>query len=146
MLLLTQTPEETAQTMHQLENTSTITTLWQELHQACDHNIALAQNLGSRLRDGASGPELTPLLKEATEQVDHLRAGIRNLAHRAGPLNPTERDRLLGQMRMLLDLEEENHALLSAKGIRLTTPQSYRYRAQGRKRQSRNAPAGPYRS
>ena len=119
--------------MQQVEKTSEIHTLWQELHQTCAQSIELAQDLGRRLRGGAAGHQLQPLLAESAAQVGHLREGIRNLARRTARVNPAEREQLLAQMRLLLHLEEQNQTLLGAKGIRLNTPRPYRYRAGDRR-------------
>lgn len=121
--------KQMAQAMQQVEKTSE--TLWQELHQTCAQSIELARDLGCRLRGGAAGNQLQPLLAESATQVGHLREGIRNLAQSDKRVNPAEREQLLAQMRLLLQLEEQNHALLGSKGIRLNTPRPYRYRAGG---------------
>jgi hypothetical protein len=115
--------------MQSVEKTSDTHTLWHPLHQACAHCIELARDLGRRLQAGDAGLQLQPLLEESAAQIGHLRQGIRDLARRGERVNPAEREQLLVQMRLLLDLEEQNHALLSAKGIRLNTPHSYRYKA-----------------
>ena len=115
--------------MQAVEKTSETHTLWRELHQACARCIELAQDLGSRLREGDRGLQLQPLLEESAVQVGDLRRGIRDLARHGERVNPAERKKLLAQMRLLLDLEEQNHTLLGAKGIRLNTPHVYRYQA-----------------
>ena len=115
--------------MQSVEKTSDTHTLWHPLHQASAHCIELARDLGRRLQAGDAGLQLQPLLEESAAQIGHLRQGIRDLARRGERGNPAEREQLLVQMRLLLDLEEQNHALLSTKGIRLNTAHSYRYKA-----------------
>ena len=116
--------------MQSLEKTSDTHTLWRELHQACAHCIELARDLGRGLRDGDAALQIQPLLEESAVQVCHLRQGIRDLARHGERVNPAERKQLLVQMHLLLRLEEQNHDLLGAKGIRLKTPRPYRYQAR----------------
>ena len=113
---------------------------WQELRQVCEQSIELAQDLGHHLRRGVAGPQLQPLLEESAELVGHLRGGIRNLASRGEKVDSAEREQLLARMRVLLQLEEQNHAQLGSKGVRLNTPRSYRYNAGSRAHQNRPAP------
>ena len=119
--------------MQPMEKTNPVDILWQELHRVCGQSIELALNLRGQLQRGAAGPQMQPLLEESADLTDHLREGIRNLARRGEKVDTTEREQLLVQMRVLLRLEEQNHALLGSKGIRLNTPRSYRYHA-GRNR------------
>ena len=126
--------------MEKMEKTSETDILWQELLQVCEQSIELAQDLGRHLQRGVAGPQLQPLLEESAELVGHLRGGIRNLASRGEKTASTEREQLLARMRVLLQLEEQNHAQLGSKGLRLNTPRSYRYNAGSRARQN---PPGP---
>ena len=123
-----------------MEKTSEADILWQELRQVCEQSIELAQHLGRHLQRGVAGPQLQPLLEESAELVGHLRGGIRNLASRGEKIDSAEREQLLARMRVLLQLEEQNHAQLGSKGVRLNTPRSYRYNAGSRARQNRPAP------
>ena len=123
-----------------MEKTSEADILWQELRQVCEQSIELAQHLGRHLQRGVAGPQLQPLLEESAELVGHLRGGIRNLASRGEKIDSAEREQLLARMRVLLQLEEQNHAQLGSKGLRLNTPRSYRYNAGSRARQNRPAP------
>ena len=123
-----------------MEKTSEAYILWQELRQVCEQSIELAQDLGRHLQRGVAGPQLQPLLEESAELVGHLRGGIRNLASRGEKIDSAEREQLLARMRVLLQLEEQNHAQLGSKGLRLNTPRSYRYNAGSRARQNRPAP------
>jgi len=123
-----------------MEKTSEADILWQELRQVCEQSIELAQDLGRHLQRGVAGPQLQPLLEESAELVGHLRGGIRNLASRGEKIDSAEREQLLARMRVLLQLEEQNHAQLGSKGLRLNTPRSYRYNAGSRARQNRPAP------
>lgn len=126
--------------MGKMEKTSEAYILWQELRQVCEQSIELAQDLGRHLQRGVAGPQLQPLLEESAELVGHLRGGIRNLASRGEKIDSAEREQLLARMRVLLQLEEQNHAQLGSKGLRLNTPRSYRYNAGSRARQNRPAP------
>jgi len=126
--------------MGKMEKTSEAYILWQELRQVCEQSIELAQDLGRHLQRGVAGPQLQPLLEESAELVGHLRGGIRNLASRGEKIDSAEREQLLARMRVLLQLEEQNHAQLGSKGVRLNTPRSYRYNAGSRARQNRPAP------
>ena len=126
--------------MGKIEKTSEADILWQELRQVCEQSIELAQDLGRHLQRGVAGPQLQPLLEESAELVGHLRGGIRNLASRGEKIDSAEREQLLARMRVLLQLEEQNHAQLGSKGVRLNTPRSYRYNAGSRARQNRPAP------
>lgn len=123
-----------------MKKTSEADILWQELRQVCEQSIELAQDLGRHLQRGVAGPQLQPLLEESAELVGHLRGGIRNLASRGEKIDSAEREQLLARMRVLLQLEEQNHAQLGSKGLRLNTPRSYRYNAGSRARQNRPAP------
>ena len=123
-----------------MEKISETDILWQELLQVCEQSIELAQDLGGHLQRGVAGPQLQPLLEESAELVGHLRGGIRNLASRSEKIDSAEREQLLARMRVLLQLEEQNHAQLGSKGVRLNTPQSYRYNPGSRARQNRPAP------
>ena len=123
-----------------MKKTSEAVILWQELRQVCEQSIELAQDLGRHLQRGVAGPQLQPLLEESAELVGHLRGGIRNLASRGEKIDSAEREQLLARMRVLLQLEEQNHAQLGSKGVRLNTPRSYRYNAGSRARQNRPAP------
>ncbi len=123
-----------------MEKISAADILWQELRQICEQSIELAQDLGRHLRRGVSGPQLQPLLEESAELVGHLRGGIRNLASRGEKVDSAEREQLLARMRVLLQLEEQIHAQLGSKGVRLNTPRSYRYNAGSRARQNCPAP------
>ena len=129
-----------AKAMGKMEKTSEAYILWQELRQVCEQSIELAQDLGRHLQRGVAGPQLQPLLEESAELVGHLRGGIRNLASRGEKIDSAEREQLLARMRVLLQLEEQNHAQLGSKGLRLNTPRSYRYNAGSRARQNRPAP------
>ena len=129
-----------AKAMEKMEKTSEAYILWQELRQVCEQSIELAQDLGRHLQRGVAGPQLQPLLEESAELVGHLRGGIRNLASRGEKIDSAEREQLLARMRVLLQLEEQNHAQLGSKGLRLNTPRSYRYNAGSRARQNRPAP------
>jgi hypothetical protein len=129
-----------AKAMGKMEKTSEAYILWQELRQVCEQSIELAQDLGRHLQRGVAGPQLQPLLEESAELVGHLRGGIRNLASRGEKIDSAEREQLLARMRVLLQLEEQNHAQLGSKGLRLNTPRSYRYNAGSRARQNRSAP------
>jgi hypothetical protein len=129
-----------AKAMEKMEKTSETDILWQELLQVCEQSIELAQDLGGHLQRGVAGPQLQPLLEESAELVGHLRGGIRNLASRGEKIDSAEREQLLARMRVLLQLEEQNHAQLGSKGLRLNTPRSYRYNAGSRARQNRPAP------
>ena len=126
--------------MGKMKKTSEADILWQELRQVCEQSIELAQDLGCHLQRGVAGPQLQPLLEESAELVGHLRGGIRNLASRGEKIDSAEREQLLARMRVLLQLEEQNHAQLGSKGLRLNTPRSYRYNAGSRARQNRPAP------
>jgi len=126
--------------MGKMKKTSEADILWQELRQVCEQSIELAQDLGRLLQRGGAGPQLQPLLEESAELVGHLRGGIRNLASRGEKIDSAEREQLLARMRVLLQLEEQNHAQLGSKGVRLNTPRSYRYNAGSRARQNRPAP------
>ena len=126
--------------MEKMKKTSEAVILWQELRQVCEQSIELAQDLGRLLQRGGAGPQLQPLLEESAELVGHLRGGIRNLASRGEKIDSAEREQLLARMRVLLQLEEQNHAQLGSKGLRLNTPQSYRYNAGSRAHQNRPAP------
>lgn len=126
--------------MGKMKKTSEADILWQELRQVCEQSIELAQDLGRHLQRGVAGPQLQPLLEESAELVGHLRGGIRNLASRGEKIDSAEREQLLARMRVLLQLEEQNHAQLGSKGLRLNTPRSYRYNAGSRARQNRPAP------
>lgn len=126
--------------MEKMEKTSETDILWQELLQVCEQSIELAQDLGGHLQRGVAGPQLQPLLEESAELVGHLRGGIRNLASRSEKIDSAEREQLLARMHVLLQLEEQNHAQLGSKGLRLNTPRSYRYNAGSRARQNRPAP------
>ena len=116
--------------MQVVEKPSETHALWRELHQACARCIELARDLGSRLRDGEGSLQLQPLLEESAVQIGDLRRGIRDLARHGERVNPAERKKLLAQMRLLLDLDEQNHTLLGAKGVRRNTPHTYRYQAR----------------
>jgi hypothetical protein len=129
-----------AKAMEKMKKTSEADILWQELRQVCEQSIELAQDLGRLLQRGGAGPQLQPLLEESAELVGHLRGGIRNLASRGEKIDSAEREQLLARMRVLLQLEEQNHAQLGSKGVRLNTPRSYRYNAGSRARQNRSAP------
>jgi hypothetical protein len=129
-----------AKAMEKMKKTSEADILWQELRQVCEQSIELAQDLGRLLQRGGAGPQLQPLLEESAELVGHLRGGIRNLASRGEKIDSAEREQLLARMRVLLQLEEQNHAQLGSKGVRLNTPRSYRYNSGSRARQNRPAP------
>ena len=129
-----------AKAMEKMKKTSEAVILWQELRQVCEQSIELAQDLGRHLQRGVAGPQLQPLLEESAELVGHLRGGIRNLASHGEKIDSAERKQLLARMRVLLQLEEQNHAQLGSKGVRLNTPRSYRYNAGSRARQNRPAP------
>ena len=129
-----------AKAMEKMEKTSEADILWQELRQVCEQSIELAQDLGRHLQRGGVGRQLQPLLEESAALVGHLRGGIRNLASRGEKIDSAEREQLLARMRVLLQLEEQNHAQLGSKGVRLNTPRSYRYNAGSRARQNRPAP------
>ena len=126
--------------MGKMKKTSEADILWQELRQVCEQSIELAQDLGRLLQRGGAGPQLQPLLEESAELVGHLRGGIRNLASHGEKIDSAEREQLLALMRVLLQLEEQNHAQLGSKGVRLNTPRSYRYNSGSRARQNRTAP------
>ena len=106
----------------------TLVPLWQTLIAACGDAIGLSRDIASRLQQGAAARELESLLRREAQLAHQLQAGIGRLGQqKPDPESGVYRTRLLGQMRDLLDLEQQNHRLLSRRGVKLTGASPYRY-------------------
>ena len=102
--------------------------LWQELEAVCAAAIRLSQDVAVHLRQGAKAHAFTPLLHREKELIDQLCGGIHLLDQQAPDATACScRAHLAQQMQTLLDLEQQNHRLLSRKGIKLSGPQFNRY-------------------
>jgi hypothetical protein len=93
---------------------------WQELYTGCAAAIRMSEAIGGRLRGGAVASEFVPLVRQQSELVRQLHARIRELGQKPRhPQDRTCRERLVDQLRRLLDLEQGNHQLLARRGVRL---------------------------
>lgn len=96
---------------------------WNELEASCAGAIRMSESVAALLRKGAAVGEYVPLLHQQSDVVGQLRSRIRDLLRQ--PRHPQDRvcrDRLVGQLRLLLDLEHDNHQLLARRGFRLRGP------------------------
>lgn len=96
--------------------------LWQNLEIDCAAAICLAQDIATHLERGAQANEFVPLMRQELELTNQLRANIDQLGRHPAQVDAQRRDRLAQQMSSLLELENQNHQLLTRKGVRLKGP------------------------
>ena len=103
-------------------DTQTSEDLWRQIETTCTAAIRLSQDLTTHLQRGARADEFVPLLRRELELTDQIRIDIHQLGRHSAPVDAPRRDRLARNMRLLLDLEDQNHRLLTRKGVRLNNP------------------------
>lgn len=103
-------------------------TPWQALTDTCCAAVTLSRDIATRLRQGAPAHALIPQLQHQAELAEQLRTGIGQLGKEApSPTSATQRARLLRQFEDLLAQEQENHRLMSRRGVKLSGARPYRY-------------------
>ncbi len=103
-------------------DTQTSEDLWRQIETSCTAAIRLSQDLTTHLQRGAQADEFVPLLHRELELTNQIRTDIHQLGRHSTPVDVPRRDHLAQQMRLLLDLEDQNHRLLTRKGVRLNNP------------------------
>ena len=73
--------------------------------------------------------EFVPLLRRELRLADQLRKGICQLDPQPGEASEARHRQLAQHVRALLDTEQQNHQLLTRKGVRLSGPQLHRQRS-----------------
>lgn len=97
----------------------------EELETLCAALLYLSQQVAGALQQGAGAPVLVPLLRQELDLARRLQEGIFSSARQPGGARTGERrQRLASDLRALLDLEQDNHRLLSRRGIRLRGPRA----------------------
>ena len=94
---------------------------WRDLEKTCEAAIQVSRQVAAHLNAGAMAGDFLPLLRHQANLANEVRDDIARL----GGLGPEKtadsgRDRLLGRLLELLDMERENQRMLSRRGVRLT--------------------------
>ena len=96
---------------------------WSHLHAACSAALELSRQVHGALLQGAAAAALIPLLRREAELAREIQRSI--ASHGAAGRQqtpPPEHAELMPQMAALVAMEEENHRLLSSRGVRLSGP------------------------
>lgn len=101
----------------------------QGLAAQCSEALTLARQVATALREGISASQFLPLLRREAHLSRQVRAEIARLSADPDQTTAVDRDASLVQLRAWVDQTRENHRLLSSRGIRLSGPGPYRYRA-----------------
>ncbi|MFC1526179.1 hypothetical protein ACFL6X_05135 [Candidatus Latescibacterota bacterium] len=96
-------------------------TAWRDLEDSCDAAIRLSREVASHIQEGSRAGDYLPLLRRQLALADEVRDEIARL----GGLGPTagdgdRRQRLVGRLVELLDLEQCNQSLLTHRGARIS--------------------------
>lgn len=94
---------------------------WHDLEETCKAAIGVSRQIAAHLHRGAMACDFLPLLRHQADLADTVRDDIARL----GGLGPGKRadggrDRLLGCLLELLDMERDNQQMLARRGVRLT--------------------------
>lgn len=106
------------------------TVSWSHLSDSCQRCIDLSLSLRSILVDKTSRKKLTlALLGQINEQVKQLQEGIKVVVTSASDTSHEETPykNLMKQMEELMQLEKNNHDLVSSQGIPLNLPKTYKF-------------------
>lgn len=101
----------------------------QGLAAQCSEALTLARQVAAALREGTPASQFLPLLRQEARLSREVRAEIARLNADPSQVTAAERDASLAQLQAWVDQTQENHRLLSRRGIRLSGPGPYRYRA-----------------
>jgi len=101
--------------------------LWDDLDNACEAAFGISQNLTDHLGKEASANECVPLLQRQLDLAERIRQGIGRLRVQRDSGRPWASDgartqHLVGRLKDLLDLEQQNYDLLTRHGMRLKGP------------------------
>lgn len=111
-----------AQTRRETRSVQAADTLSEHLIATSKAALELSRRVHASLRAGAAPSGLVPLLRQEAAMAQELRAGIGQLTAAADRPPSSHRAELQAQLSILLSLEEENHRLLSRRGITLNAP------------------------
>jgi hypothetical protein len=95
----------------------------------CSEALTLARQVAAALREGTPASQFLPLLRQEARLSREVRAAIARLSADPSQVTTADRDASLVQLRAWVEQTRENHRLLSHRGIRLSGPGPYRYRA-----------------
>ncbi|MFA6108715.1 MAG: hypothetical protein WDA75_08100 [Candidatus Latescibacterota bacterium] len=100
-----------------------------DLAAQCSEALTLSLQVADALRQGMPAAQFLPLLRREAHLSRQVHAEIARLSADPGQTTAADRDASLVQLRAWVDQTRENHRLLSCRGIRLSGPGPYRYRA-----------------
>ena len=101
--------------------------LWDDLDNACEAAFGISQHLSDHLEQEASANECVSLLQRQLDLAERIRQGIgrlrvqRDSGHRWAS-DGARTQQLVGRLKDLLDLEQQNYDLLTRHGMRLKGP------------------------
>jgi len=101
--------------------------LWDDLDNACEAAFGISQHLSDHLGKEASADECVPLLQRQLDLAERIRQGIGRLrvqrdSGRHWASDGARTQQLVGRLKDLLDLEQQNYHLLTRHGMRLKGP------------------------
>ena len=101
--------------------------LWNDLDNACEAAFGISQHLSDHLGKEASANECVPLLQRQLHLAEKIRQGIGRLRVQrdsgySGASDGARTQQLVGRLKDLLDLEQQNYDLLTRHGMRLKGP------------------------
>lgn len=101
----------------------------QTLTATCREAIRLSLDIAGRLQQGIPAHQLVPLLRQEAQLASQLQSGIRQFGQSSpSPDGGRWRSQMLQQMKELIEQEQQNHRLLSRRGVKLSAPGSHRHR------------------
>ena len=99
---------------------------WLDLEETCEAALRLSREVASHIDGGAGVGVYLPLLRRQLDLAEEVRSRIARL----GGLGPNRQDRghqdegrqrVVGHLVELLDLEQRNQTMLSRRGARIST-------------------------
>ena len=101
--------------------------LWDNLDNACEAAFGISRNLSDHLGKEASADQCVPLLQRQLDMAERIREGIGRLRVQRDSGRPWASDgartqQLVGRLKDLLNLEQQNYDLLTRNGMRLKGP------------------------
>jgi len=97
---------------------------WLDLEEACEAALSLSREVASHLDGGAGVGVYLPLLRRQLDLAEEVRSRIARLGGLGGGdagRQNERRQRVIGHLVELLDLEQSNQTLLSRRGARISS-------------------------
>ncbi|MEE2659772.1 MAG: hypothetical protein VX733_14785 [Candidatus Latescibacterota bacterium] len=93
---------------------------WSAAEERCEAALAISRQVLARLQDDSAPNELVAVLRRELDQVRLLGDAVSQLSKVQSASPAPFRDRLASQLGELLKLEDQNHSLLTRRGLRLS--------------------------